>query len=183
VPRSISVKEILVKAQEDTAYLKRNNYEILTDNKEELDPNSINWDEVNEDNFNYLIRQKGGSSNALGLVKFIFPNKYAIYLHDTPTKYYFDQELRAYSHGCIRVEKALDLAEQLLRADNNTYNIDSIYKYIEMCKEKPMELKTKIPINIFYVTTSVDKSGNIIFYNDVYKKDEKLISELSVIGK
>jgi len=183
VPRSISVKEILVKAQEDTTYLKRNNYEILTDNKEELDPNSINWDEVNEDNFNYLIRQKGGSSNALGLVKFIFPNRYAIYLHDTPTKYYFDQELRAYSHGCVRVEKALDLADHILKTDNNTYNIDSVYKYIEMGKEKPMELNTKIPINIFYFTTGVDNAGNIIFYNDVYKKDEKLISELSVIGK
>ena len=77
----------------------------------------------------------------------------------------------------------MDLADHILKTDNNTYNIDSVYKYIEMGKEKPMELNTKIPMNIFYFTTGVDNAGNIIFYNDVYKKDEKLISELSVIGK
>ena len=179
VPRSISVKEILVKAQKDTSYLVRNNYEIMNYSRENLDLNSIDWSSVNENNFNYLIRQKGGASNALGLVKFIFPNKYAIYLHDTPTKYYFDFETRAYSHGCVRVQNALDLAEYILTEDNNKYNIDSIYNYIDNRKEKPIPLNNKIPIFIYYFTTSVDSNGNIIFYEDVYQKDEKVISELS----
>ena len=179
VPRSISVKEILVKAQKDTSYLKRNNYEILTYSRENLDPNSINWNEINEDNFTYLIRQKGGTTNALGLVKFIFPNKHAIYLHDTPTKYYFNQETRAYSHGCIRVQQALELADYSLKSDNNKYNLDSIFKYIDVQKEKPMKLNKKIPIHIYYFTASADNSGNVTFYNDIYEKDDKLITELS----
>ena len=182
VPRSISVKEILVNAQKDSSYLRRNNYEILTYEREKLNPNAINWNKVNENNFNYFIRQRGGSSNALGMVKFIFPNKYSIYLHDTPTKYYFDMEMRAYSHGCVRVEKALELAAYLLENDQNKYNLDSVNYYIKRQKEKSMALKTKIPINIYYFTTGVDNLGNIVFYNDVYKKDERLISELSASG-
>jgi len=181
VPRSISINEILVNAQKDTTYFKRNNYEILNYSKDKLDPKSINWKKVNEGNFNYLIRQKGGVSNALGLVKFIFPNKYSIYLHDTPTKYYFNFESRAYSHGCVRVQHALDLADHILSADNNKYTLDSIFNYIEKQQEKSMLLKTKIPIHIVYFTANVDSSGNIIFYNDVYKKDDKLIAELSKI--
>ena len=179
VPRSISINEILVNAQKDTTYLYRNNYEILNYTKDKLDPNSIDWKEVNEGNFNYLIRQKGGVSNALGLVKFIFPNKYSIYLHDTPTKYYFDFETRAYSHGCVRVQNALDLADHILSTDNNKYTLDSIFKYIDKKEEKSMLLNTKIPIYIVYFTTNVDSSGNIIFYNDVYEKDDNLIAELS----
>ena len=179
VPRSISINEILVNAQKDTTYLYRNNYEILNYTKDKLDPKSINWKEVNEGNFNYLIRQKGGVSNALGLVKFIFPNKYSIYLHDTPTKYYFDFETRAYSHGCVRVQHALDLADHILSADNNKYTLDSIFKYIDKREEKSMLLNTKIPIYIVYFTMNVDSSGNIIFYNDVYEKDDNLITELS----
>jgi len=179
VPRSISINEILVNAQKDTTYINRNNYEILNYSNDKLDPNSINWKEVNEKNFNYLIRQKGGVSNALGLVKFIFPNENSIYLHDTPTKYYFNFETRAYSHGCVRVQHALDLADHILSADNNKYTLDSVFKYIDKKEEKSMLLNTKIPIYIVYFTTSVDSSGNIIFYNDVYKKDDKLIGELS----
>jgi len=180
VPRKISVKEILGKAQKDSTYLTRNNYEVLTYSRETVDPKSIDWNEVNNDNFNYLIRQRGGGANALGLVKFIFPNKYAIYMHDTPSKYLFDNETRAYSHGCVRVEKAIDLANYILKTDNNKYTIDTINKYIKKQKEKPMLLNTKIPIFIYYFTASADSLGNITLYNDIYKKDEKLISELTI---
>ncbi len=180
VPRKISVKEILKKAQKDSTYLTRNNYEVLTYSRETLDPNSINWKEINNNSFKYLIRQRGGSSNALGLVKFIFPNKHAIYMHDTPSKSLFYKENRAYSHGCVRIDKALDLANYILKSDNNKYTNDSVYKYIKKKKEKAMLLNTKIPIYIYYFTTNADSSGTITFYNDVYKKDEKLIAGLAV---
>ena len=180
VPKKISVQEILVKAQKDTTYLKRNNYDVLTKNREQIDPNSIDWRKVNESNFNYFIRQKGGTSNALGLVKFIFPNKHAIYLHDTPTKYYFDFETRAYSHGCIRVQKALELAEYLLKEDDNKYNLDSIHYYIKRQKEKPMALNKKLPIYIYYNSVTSDSLGNLTFYDDVYGLDKKLINELTI---
>ena len=88
------------------------------------------------------------------------------------SKYYFNFESRAYSHGCVRVQHALDLADHILSADNNKYTLDSIFNYIEKQQEKSMLLKTKIPIHIVYFTANVDSSGNIIFYNDVYKKDD-----------
>jgi murein L,D-transpeptidase YcbB/YkuD len=152
----------------------------LTNKREQIDPNSIDWRKVNEYNFNYFIRQKGGTSNALGLVKFIFPNKHAIYLHDTPTKYYFDFETRAYSHGCIRVQKALELAEHILKEDDNTYNLDSIHYYIKRQKEKPMALNNKLPIYIYYNSVTSDSLGNLTFYDDVYGLDKKLIYQLTI---
>jgi len=180
VPRKISVKEILGKAQRDSTYLTRNNYEVLTYSRETVDPASINWKEINEHSFKYMIRQRGGNSNALGLVKFIFPNKHAIYMHDTPSKSLFYRETRAYSHGCVRVHKAMDFANYILKSDNNKYTIDSIYKYIKKKKEKSIALNTKIPVYIYYFTANADSSGTITFYDDVYKKDEKLIRELAV---
>jgi len=180
VPRKISVKEILVKAQKDSTYLTRNNYEIFDYTRKTIEPTSVNWNEVDEHSFKYLVRQKGGGYNALGLVKFIFPNKRAIYFHDTPSKSYFKREYRAYSHGCVRVDKALDLADYILKSDNNKYTIDSVYKYIKKKKQKPIELNNKLPVFIYYTTASADNLGNITFYNDIYKIDNKLISELAI---
>lgn len=175
VPKSISVNEILVKAKKDSSYMKRNNYEVFTKQREKVDTEQINWDNINRNNFNYYIRQKGGSSNALGLVKFIFANKYSIYLHDTPTKYHFQRELRAYSHGCVRVQDALDLADNILKYDDNEYTIDSIYSYVERRIEKKMMIEEKIPVYIQYITCETDKNNTIIFYKDIYNKDKDLI--------
>ena len=179
VPRKISVKEILVKARKDSSYLKRNNYEVLTYRKDSVNIDSVNWNEMNEDNFNYLIRQKGGASNALGFVKFIFPNKYAIYLHDTPSKRYFNYESRAYSHGCVRVEKAMQLSDYILEADKNKHTLDSIYKFIKKRKEKAIKLKNRLPVYLYYFTASVDENEKLIFYNDIYGYDKKLIAQIA----
>ncbi|MCF6347889.1 MAG: L,D-transpeptidase family protein [Flavobacteriaceae bacterium] len=176
VPRKISVKEILGKVQKDSTYLIRNNYEVFDYSRKTIEPNSVNWNEINNNNFKYFIRQKGGNSNALGLVKFIFPNKRAIYFHDTPSKRYFKREYRAYSHGCVRVDKALDLADYLLKSDNNKYTIDNVYEQIKKKKQKSITLNTKLPVYIYYTTASADNLGNITFYNDIYKKDKTLIN-------
>ncbi len=183
VPRKISVKEILGKVQRDSTYLTRNNYEVMTYSRKIVHPDSVKWKTVTQRSFNYLIRQKGGGGNALGLVKFIFPNKHAIYFHDTPSKRFFKREKRAYSHGCVRIDKALDLADYILKEDQNTRTIDSVYKYIKKKKRKPIKLKNKVPIYIYYLTASADSSGNIIFYNDVYKKDNELIAKLALKSK
>ena len=174
VPRKISVKEIVLKAQKDSIYFHRNNYELLTYTKELVDDSTINWESMNEDTFRYLIRQKGGGSNSLGLVKFIFPNKHAIYLHDTPVKRLFAKEVRAYSHGCVRVEKAMSLAEHLLASDQNKYTIDSVYNAISIRKEKPFKLNKIVPVYIYYFTTSIDKDERLIFHQDIYGIDRKL---------
>ena len=179
VPRKISVEELLIKAQKDSTFLKSNNYEVLTYRRDSVKIDTVNWNEMNEDNFNYLIRQKGGSSNALGFVKFIFPNKYAIYLHDTPSKRYFNYESRAYSHGCVRVEKAMQLADYILESDKNEYTLDSIYKFIDMKKEKTIKLKKSLPVYLYYFTASVDENEKLIFYSDIYGYDKKLIAQIA----
>ena len=170
VPRSISVNEILAKAKNNPAYLARNNYEVIVDSKI-VSPETIQWDTINDANFRMRIRQKGGTGNALGLVKFIFNNPYAIYLHDTPSKYHFEREVRTYSHGCIRVKDALLLADKILEFDENIYTLDSINHYVEMRKQKAMPVKKQIAIYIQYVVCEGEDNGRIVFYQDVYRQD------------
>ena len=153
-------------------------------------PQSIIKNEVNpaiEKNPNYLeehnmervegnIRQKPGPRNSLGLIKFIFPNSNDIYLHDTPAKGLFNEEKRAFSHGCIRVQKVKELAELIMENDPK-WNATKIDSAMHSGKEHWYTLKNKIPVYIGYFTAWVDDDGKIHFYDDVYKRDEKL-SEL-----
>ena len=174
VPRKISLEEIILKAQKDSTYFDRNNYELLTYRKDTVNMNTIDWNKMNEDTFTYLIRQKGGGANSLGYVKFIFPNKYAIYLHDTPAKSLFNRELRSYSHGCVRVEKALSMASHILKSDRNRYTPDSMYAYIKKRKEKSIKLNSTLPVYIYYFTVKGSDEGELVFYNDLYGTDRKL---------
>ncbi len=174
VPKSISVNEILVKAKKDPEYMWRNHYEMFTKKLQPVNLANVKWDTLSGENFNYYIRQKGGYSNALGLVKFIFKNRYSIYLHDTPTKYHFKRDIRAYSHGCIRVQNALDLAERVLKYDENEYNKDSIKVYVKRKIEKKIALNRHLPVYIQYITCDTDAEGNLIFCYDIYNRDKKL---------
>ena len=124
------------------------------------------------------IRQKGGSGNSLGLVKFIFSNPYSIYLHDTPSKYHFEREVRTYSHGCIRVKDALGLADKILESDENIFTLDSINHYVEIRKQKTMPVNKHIAIYIQYVVCEGEDDGRIIFYQDVYRQDTALKNHL-----
>ena len=119
------------------------------------------------------IRQKPGPKNSLGLVKFLFPNSNNIYLHDTPAKGLFNKDDRAYSHGCIRVQKAKELAVLLLNEDKD-WPSDKIADAMNARKEKWVTLKKKIPVYIGYFTAWVDADGGIHFYDDVYNRDERL---------
>ena len=174
VPRSISVNEILVKAKKDPEYMTRNHYEVFTRKLQPVEPGQVKWDTVNGKNFNYYIRQKGGTSNALGLVKFIFKNRYSIYLHDTPTKYHFNRDIRAYSHGCVRVQNAEDLADRILKFDENVYNKDSIDVFVKRKIEKKIMLNKEISVYIHYITCDTDADAKLIFHYDIYNRDEKL---------
>jgi len=178
VPKRISVEEILVKAQNDSTYLKRNQYQVSLKG-ETIDPKSVNWKEVTPASFNYRIRQNGGGINALGYVKFIFPNKDAIYFHDTPTKSHFSKEIRAYSHGCIRVQDALSLADFFLKEDKNKYTQDSLRTFIKRKKEKWMHLNTVLPVYLYYIPTTANKQGDIVFHQDVYNLDKTWIQLMS----
>ena len=177
VPSSIISKELIPKAKKDSSYFRRNGYELLSGgtlvNSEKIDYNA---------GFRYTVRQKGGKSNALGLIKFIFPNPSYIYLHDTPSKKLFNREIRTFSHGCIRLEDPLDLAKDLLEKDNNKYSIDSVDHFIKERKRTKVFLNNKLPIYIHYTLAST-KDNHIVFHEDVYGRDEKMLNEIKKLLK
>lgn len=183
VPKKISLNEVLAKARRDSTYFKRNNFELITYKKEPVDYASLDWDEINNGKFKYLIRQGGGRGNSLGLVKFIFPNKRAIYLHDSPSKYLYARDRRAYSHGCVRVQHALKLADNILSYDNNKMTIDTVNSYIKKGKQKSIPLRNRLPVLIYYFTAVVDENDNLIVYDDVYNKDKLIIQQMQQLDK
>ena len=180
VPKSIAVKDKLPLIKKDYSYLEENNYSLFQytgNNKlEEIVPAEIDWSKINKDNFNYLLRQNPGDENALGRVKFIFPNRFSVYLHDTPGQYLFSETERSFSSGCIRIERPIDLAEYLL-SDQEAWNRENIK--IEMTKdeEKIIYLKNPIKIYLQYNTAWVDSLGNLNFREDIYSRDQKIINE------
>ena len=151
VPRSIIKKEIAPAMAKNKNYLAQHNME---------------WN-------GGTIRQKPGPKNSLGLVKFLFPNSNAIYLHDTPSKSLFDEEKRAFSHGCIRVAKPVELANLILKDDSN-WTPEKIAAAMNSGTESWYTLKNKIPVYIGYFTAWVDGEGAVHFYEDVYGRDERL---------
>ena len=151
VPASILKNEILPGIQRDPNYLKRNNMEWVGNR----------------------VRQKPGPKNSLGLVKFLFPNSYNIYLHDTPAKNLFELPTRAFSHGCIRLGEPKKLADYLLRNDPN-WTPDKIDAAMHAGVEKYVVLKDPVPVYIGYFTAFVDNTGRINFRDDVYKRDDAL---------
>ncbi|WP_029272740.1 murein L,D-transpeptidase [Flavobacterium sp. KJJ] len=143
----------------------------MAKNKNYLAQKNLEWN-------NGAVRQLPGKNNSLGLVKFLFPNSNNIYLHDTPAKSLFGRESRAFSHGCVRVEKPRELAIELLKQDSN-WTPARIDKAMHAGKESWYTLKKKVPVYIGYFTAWVDRKGQINFYNDIYKRDESLIKLLT----
>ncbi len=155
VPKSILEKEIKPGIAKDANY---------------LDKHRMEWHEGN-------VRQKPGPENSLGLVKFLFPNSNNIYLHDSPAKHLYDKEDRAFSHGCIRVEKAKDLANLIMKKDAG-WDAAKVSAAMQKGEEDWYTLKTKIPVYIGYFTSWVDPEGRVHFYEDVYQRDNKLAKVL-----
>lgn len=175
VPQSIANKEILTHLKNNINYLNHNNMEVLLNNKV-INPDNINWNEY-ETHVPFTFRQKPGKNNALGKIKFAFPNSYDIYLHDTPSKNLFDDTHRAFSHGCIRVANPQKLATYLLLDDPN-WDTKRIHKILKTDEETFIKLTTTTPIYIVYFTSWVDNTGQLNFRNDVYNLDEKLASDI-----
>ncbi len=168
VPYSIRSKEILPKLKNNPAYLDNQNMVLLSGGRR-VDPYSVDWYSINASNFPYGVRQEPGRSNALGTMKFMFPNKYDVYLHDTPSKSKFNRYTRAFSHGCVRLHKPKELADYLL---SDQYSAEKIQKILNRRKTKRVNLTTPVPIFIMYWSVWVDEEGNPYFMQDVYKRDE-----------
>jgi murein L,D-transpeptidase YcbB/YkuD len=171
---NIAANEILPKLRKDASYLERNGYVLYTSWEEDapaMNAQQINWDSVSAKDFPYRIVQPAGPENVLGQVKFLFPNKYNVYLHDTSSRQLFAQSDRALSHGCIRVERPLELARLLYKLDSNQVasQVDAI---VGTKKTTRAQFKRPIPIHLTYFTVWVGDDGKTISYDDIYGRDE-----------
>lgn len=179
LPTSISSKETLPSLKRDSLYLENHNMVIINSKGEVQSDSGIVWADYSEDYFPFILRQQPGPGNALGRVKFLFPNKYAIYLHDTPSRYLFSKEERAFSHGCIRMQNPLDFSEFLLQKQDTNWTMDSIMTVIDSAATMSVRLKKSIPIYIMYWTAGINEYGNLFFVPDIYGRDERLLWELN----
>ena len=175
VPYSIASKEMLPKIKSDPEYFQTRDFDVKDRGGNLIDPQTVDWSSVSRRNFGYTLVQRPGPSNALGRVKFMFPNKHAVYLHDTPSKYLFGRAERAFSHGCIRVENPYDFAELLLGAD---WDQDKIAATLDSKETKTVMLPKPLPVLLMYWTAVVNQDGEVFFYNDIYQRDPKIAAAL-----
>ncbi len=179
VPPSIAGRAILPKLRQNPGYLQANDYQLYTSWKPDapaMSPYEIDWNSVNPKKFPYRIVQQPGQKNALGQVKFMFPNKHAVYLHDTSNRELFAKTRRAYSSGCIRVHRPMEFAEKLFETSGNLSRnkIDAI---LSSKKQTRVNLATPVPVHLTYFTVWVNENGVPNFYEDIYGRD-KLVGNI-----
>jgi murein L,D-transpeptidase YcbB/YkuD len=178
VPKTIAEKDILPKAKKDSTFLEKQKIKIFqgwgTDTKE-IDPGTVDWQTVTAANLNLRFRQDPGPQNALGRIKFMFPNQFDVYLHDTPSRELFAKARRDFSSGCIRIEKPVELAEYLLR-NHPDWPVEKIRLALtgDESIEKTIKLPEPVNIHILYWTVWVGKDDLIHFSPDIYDRDKAL---------
>lgn len=170
VPFKIATKELLPAIKRNIGFLDAGNYQVLSKDGRILDPHKINWQVLSASNFLYIIRQSTGCDNALGIVKFNFYNPFTVYLHDTPSKGLFSFNKRYFSHGCMRVEKPMELAHLLL--GYNSIAIDTLTVKGCLNRQSPIIVSSEktLPVVVLYSTVWYDRDGVIRFFDDVYGK-------------
>ena len=179
IPPTILVKDKLPVIKRDPGYLKRNNIRVIDSRGREVDPYSVNWSQYGAGRMPpYQLRQDPGEDNALGLVKIMFPNPHMVYLHDTPTKSLFDKDERTFSSGCIRVEKAFELAERVLN-DPAQWNQQTMAEVVATKTMQTVNLAKPVPVLILYWTAQPRPDGQVIFRNDVYGRDKPTLAALN----
>jgi L,D-transpeptidase YcbB len=181
VPRSIAIEEVLPLARKYPEYFNWENMKVLSSSKKGstkiIPPWEIDWEKVTASNFRYQFRQDAGPKNPLGRIKFVFPNSFDVYLHDTPDRYLFDQAERNFSHGCIRLENTVDLAVTLLRGKSGTSK-EQLISAMESGEMKSIRLPQAVEIDVLYFTAWVDADGAVQFRKDVYNYDAPLLNDL-----
>ena len=176
VPARIAANEVLAEIQKDPDYLARNNIRVYDGTERgahELDPYAIPWHLLTPDDLPYAFRQDPGPENPVGHVKFMCPNPFDVYLHDTPGGALFKRRVRAFSHGCVRVEQPLALAEFVLRG-RPEWDLKGIQAAIDTSSNFAVTVPEAIPVHIFYFTAWVDDDGAVQFRRDLYGLDDLL---------
>ena len=171
VPATIAREDLLPKQQKDPHFFASSGFKIYPGhdrNAASIDPNTVDWHEYKK-NFPFFLRQEPGAHNALGKVKFMFPNSFSIYLHDTPAKSLFKKDVRTFSSGCIRLEKPMELAAFALNRDNL---LEKFNAHLQDDKTVTMHLPKPLPIYLVYITAWADVPSKMVrFYPDIYDRD------------
>ena len=169
VPESIIRKEMLPKLVDDPGYLERQDIQVVGTSGELVDAEGVDWSD--ESSISRLhFRQEPGPKNALGLVKFQFPNSFDVYMHDTPQDSLFNKSKRALSHGCVRLENPVALAEYVLR-DQPQWTSEKITTAMNAGREQAVALKEHLPVHIGYFTAWVNPDGSVTYTDDPYNLD------------
>jgi murein L,D-transpeptidase YcbB/YkuD len=177
VPPDIAVNEELPVLRRNPAGLSAQGFEVVRGNQVS-DPSSVDWSSIGPGHFPYQLRQRPGPNNALGRVKFMFPNPHNVYLHDSPARSLFERNVRAFSHGCIRLSRPLDLAEQVLRVGGvQGWSKERINDVVASTKNTVVNLREPLPVHITYLTAWADE-GVANFRQDIYGHDAKLLAAL-----
>jgi L,D-transpeptidase YcbB len=177
VPPTILRNDVIPAVIKSPSYLTEKRMKVLTLDGNEVNPSSIDWKRAAQGSFPYIIRQDPGAENALGKVKFMFPNLHNVYIHDTPTRNLFSQTDRAFSSGCIRINKPVELAEILLK-DNPRWTPEQIKEVLNQGKPRTVHLQRPLPVHLLYMTAWADSNGIVYFRKDVYDRDQPLLMAL-----
>ena len=177
VPPLILSKDILPAARRNPGYLAAKNLRVIDHQGREVNPRGIDWSRYSGQNFPYLLRQDPGPNNALGQIKFMFPNKHDVYLHDTPSKELFERDVRAFSSGCIRVERPFELAELLLNEPRN-WSREKIHAAVDGRRTQIVKLDSPVPILLYYWTAQGQPDRSAQFKTDIYGRDRAVLESL-----
>lgn len=181
VPASIIAAEYMPVLRSDPGYFVRNNFDVFArwnGAVQQVNPYEVDWSQLSASQVS--MRQRPGGGNALGRIKFMFPNSHAVYLHDTPSKSLFERDVRAFSHGCVRVMNPMDFADALLSHEPewDAARLETLFGNTE----RQVDLATHIPVHITYFTAVADDDGNILYKNDIYGHGARVIALLGLGG-
>jgi len=177
VPPTILRNDILPRLARDPEYLQQKDMQVLTHDGSRVDPASVDWSLYPQQRFPYLLRQNPGPDNALGRIKFMFPNKYAVYLHDTPSRSLFERDQRAFSSGCIRVQRPFELAELLL--DDPQWTQARIEDIVASRRTTRIDLAAPVAVILMYWTVDPADDGALVFREDIYARDAAVLAALN----
>jgi L,D-transpeptidase YcbB len=179
VPPTILRNDSLPAIKRDRGYLEKQRMDVIERNGRVVDPSTIDWNNITAKNFPYMLRQRPGPTNALGRIKFMFPNEHFVFLHDTPSRELFNRDERAFSSGCIRVEHPFELAEILLRGDPK-WTPAEVERVLKSEKTQTISLQRPVPVLILYLTAIAFEEGReFTFMRDIYGRDAAVLEALN----
>ncbi|UCG66192.1 MAG: L,D-transpeptidase family protein [Deltaproteobacteria bacterium] len=176
IPQTIARQDILPSIRKDPAYIAKANIRVFEgwhSGAQEIKPESVDWSQITEGNLTFKLRQEPGPFNALGRIKFMFPNKFAVYLHDTPARELFEKTKRTFSSGCIRIARPIELAAYLVQ-DDPKWTAPRIHEAIDSNERLVVRVPEPIAVYILYWTAWLGRDGTVNFREDVYGRDEVL---------